>query len=149
MYSGKTSILIFNIHWYMFRRRIGQIKNILYILFFKCKSMILNSSSQQTLLMRVEGTKPWQIKYERVSPYKVLVLSLIRLNGSSALANLCHCKTSYSFHKAMMPSSNGNIFRDTGHLCGEFTGHRWIPLTKANEAELWCFLWSAPEWKVE
>ena len=44
----------------------------------------------------------------------------------------------------MMTSSNGNIFRVTGPLCGEFTGHRWIPLTKASDAELWCFLWSAP-----
>ena len=26
----------------------------------------------------------------------------------------------------------------------EFTGPRWIPLTKASDAELWCFLWSAP-----
>ena len=26
-----------------------------------------------------------------------------------------------------MTSSNGNIFRVTGHLCGEFTGQRWIP----------------------
>ena len=45
----------------------------------------------------------------------------------------------------MMTSSNGNIFRVTGHLCGEFTGHRWIPRTKASDAELWCFLWSEPE----
>ena len=37
-----------------------------------------------------------------------------------------------------------NIFRVTGPLCGEFTGHRWIPLTKARDTELWCFLWSAP-----
>ena len=44
-----------------------------------------------------------------------------------------------------MTSSNGNILRVTGPLCGEFTGHRWIPLTKASDAELWCFLWSAPE----
>ena len=44
----------------------------------------------------------------------------------------------------MKPSSNGNIFRVTGPLCGEFTGHRWIPYTKASNAELWCFLWSAP-----
>ena len=28
---------------------------------------------------------------------------------------------------------------------GEFTGPRWIPLTKTSDAELWCFLWSAPE----
>ena len=50
---------------------------------------------------------------------------------------------------AMTTSSNGNIFRVTVPLCGEFTGHRWIPLTKACDAELWCFLWSAPEQAVE
>ena len=43
-----------------------------------------------------------------------------------------------------MTSSNGNIFHVTGPLCGEFTGHRWIPLTKASDTELWYFLWSAP-----
>ena len=45
----------------------------------------------------------------------------------------------------MMTSSNANIFRITGLLCGEFTGHRWNPRTKASGAELWCFLWSLPE----
>ena len=45
----------------------------------------------------------------------------------------------------MMTSSNGNIFHVTGLLCGEFTGQRWIPHTKASDAELWCYLWSAPE----
>ena len=40
----------------------------------------------------------------------------------------------------MMTSSNGNIFRVTGHLCGEFTGLRWIPRTKASDAELWCII---------
>ena len=29
----------------------------------------------------------------------------------------------------MMTSSNGNIFRVTGHLCGKFTGPRWISRT--------------------
>ena len=46
---------------------------------------------------------------------------------------------------SMMTSSNGNIFRVTGPLCGEFTGDRWIPLTKASDAEVWCFLSSVPE----
>ena len=41
-----------------------------------------------------------------------------------------------------MTSSNGNICRATGSLCGEFTGHRWIPHTKASDAELWCFPWN-------
>ena len=40
----------------------------------------------------------------------------------------------------MITSSNGNIFRVTGPFWVEFTGHR----TKASDAELWCFLWSAP-----
>ena len=37
----------------------------------------------------------------------------------------------------MMTSSNWNIIR--------VTGHRWLPPTKASDADLWCFLWSAPE----
>ena len=40
---------------------------------------------------------------------------------------------------SIMTSSNGNIFRVTGHLCGEFTGPRWIPRTKARDAELAVF----------
>ena len=46
------------------------------------------------------------------------------------------------FSLNMMTSSNGNIFRVNGLLCGEFSGPRWIPRTKASDAELWCFLWS-------
>ena len=33
------------------------------------------------------------------------------------------------YFMCMMTSSNGNIFRVTGHLCWEFSGHRWIPRT--------------------
>ena len=36
-----------------------------------------------------------------------------------------------------MTPSNGNIFRVTGFLCEEFTGHRWIPHEKASDAELY------------
>ena len=43
----------------------------------------------------------------------------------------------------MMTSSNGDIFRVSGLLCGEFTG-----LTKASDADLWWFLWSPPEYTV-
>ena len=46
---------------------------------------------------------------------------------------------SSNHQKCMMTSSNENIFRVTGHLCGQFTGSRWIPHTKASDAELWCF----------
>ena len=34
-------------------------------------------------------------------------------------------------------------------LVRRITGPRWIPLTKASEAELWCLRWSAPEQTAE
>ena len=34
-------------------------------------------------------------------------------------------------------------------FCGEFADHLWISRTKSSDAELWCFLWSAPEPTVE
>ena len=49
----------------------------------------------------------------------------------------------------MMTSSNGNTFRVTGPLWWEFTGDRWIPLTKASNAELWWFIGSEPEQTTE
>ena len=39
---------------------------------------------------------------------------------------LCHIKLLHVL-LLMMTSSNGNVFRVTGLLCGEFTGHWWIP----------------------
>ena len=57
--------------------------------------------------------------------------------------------TSYNEGWDMRMPSNGNIFRVTGLLCGEFTGHPLIPRTKASDAELWCFLWSTPEYTTE
>ena len=50
----------------------------------------------------------------------------------------------------MMTSSNGNVFHITG-LCegNALATHRWIPLTKASDAELWYFIWSAPEQTAE
>ena len=46
---------------------------------------------------------------------------------------------------SMITSSNGNIFRVTGPLWGEFTGYRWIPPTKACDVELSCFFLTVPE----
>ena len=51
-----------------------------------------------------------------------------------------HTTTTLDF---TMTSSNGNIFRVTGPLCGEFTGHRWINFTKAMTRSF-DVLWSAP-----
>ena len=37
--------------------------------------------------------------------------------------------TNWPSSRIIMTSSNGNIFRVTGHLCGKSPGHRWIPRT--------------------
>ena len=74
-----------------------------------------------------------------------------KLAGLMAWCWFAHCKPEKPwriFQSSlffMMTSSNGNIFRVTGHLCGAFTGPRWMPHTKASDAELWCLLWSTPE----
>ena len=98
---------------------------------------------------------PWKRSGRRSSmwpPYS------LRWNLSAAACRLCDRSlmglryrliraTRWTISQAhtMMTSSNGNIFRVTGHLCGEFTGPRWIPRTKASDPEVWCILWSATE----
>ena len=49
--------------------------------------------------------------------------------GNKQTQSRYHNKRMPSF---MMMSSNGNIFRVTGHLCGEFTGDR--PVTRSFDA---------------
>ena len=57
---------------------------------------------------------------------------LLRIKKNCHTLILCcnHC---------MMTSSNGNIFRVSGPLYGEFTDDWWISLPKASDADLWCF----------
>ena len=81
--------------------------------------------------------------------YRVYAPLAFHMCGTSAQEGAvltCHQSPSGHF---MVTSSNGNIFRVTGPMCGEFTGHRWIPLTKATDAELRYFLWFTPEQTVE
>ena len=68
-------------------------------------------------------TKALEETGELINTYKLMFCNL-RYVVRMALKTL----------KPMMTSSNANIFRVTGPLCGEFTGHRWIPFTKASDA---------------
>ena len=77
-----------------------------------------------------------ECRHESFIPTKITV---------SLLTDRRILNTDRTYSVPMMTSWNGNIFRVTGHLCGELTGPRWIPRTKASDAELWCYLWSAPE----
>ena len=58
-------------------------------------------------------------------------LFLLSGDGIKFWSRVCrpHLKDQHNW-QAMMTSSNGNIVRVTGPLCGEFTGHRWIPGVK-------------------
>ena len=68
----------------------------------------------------------------------------LRITIFLSITEFDYWRTAQAHHFIMMTSSNGNIFRVTDPLCGEFNGQRWIPRTKASDAELWCFLWSVP-----
>ena len=46
----------------------------------------------------------------------------------------------------MMTSSSGTIFRVTGPLCREFTGNRWIPLTRP-VFDLCLNKWLSKQWR--
>ena len=46
----------------------------------------------------------------------------------------------FLYNDHMTTSSNGNLFHVTGPLWGEPTGNRWVPLSKAINARLGCFL---------
>ena len=74
--------------------------------------------------------------------YKTAVTPLLSHWSYSSLALLSHRYCVEQFPVCadrMTTSSNGNIFLVTGPLCGEFTCDRWIPLTKASDAEFRCF----------
>ena len=77
---------------------------------------------QSTLLRMVEN---WKSAIEAGELVGTVVIGL-----SKACDSLLHLLLTAN----MMTSSNGNIFRVTSPLCREFTGHRWIPRTKASDA---------------
>ena len=76
--------------------------------------------------------------------------------------NQYYCVLCSMIHVTLMTWSNGSIFSVTGLLWGESTSHWWISSPKSqwyrtlvfslictSDAELWCFLWSAPQQTVE
>ena len=65
---------------------------------------------------------------------KCVIYRSIYLLGNMGLALFAH----------MMTSSNGT-FSALLAICAGKSPDRWIPRTKASDAELWCFLWSASE----
>ena len=74
-----------------------------------------------------------------VSHVELLVVSITWIFLKQHRGDICHISQGPLFRLSMMTLSNGNIFRVTDPLWGEFTGHRWNPLIEASDAELWYF----------
>ena len=62
----------------------------------------------------------WLWWLHMLSPHIVQKIENITSDRMGMITHIC-------FEISMMASSNGNIFRVSGPLCGEFTGHGWIP----------------------
>ena len=74
----------------------------------------------------------WEISHISHESHHDQILVIVAMTTftfqASSNAYILPCQPVY--FKNMMTSSHGNFFRVTGHLCGEFTGDRWIPRTE-------------------
>ena len=113
---------------------------------FRVSRLIITYTAGITISPHIDNTQSTGHKSQQDKMHKRVrkavrsPIDLLVIGGgnSTSVYTLSHTQL-------MMTSSNGNIFRVTGHLCGKFTGPRWISRTKASDAELWCFLWFTPE----
>ena len=107
------------------------------------------------ILKEGPGTKyPWGWEIAKCKIPSVKMLFKSNTNGHKHPSiNLCYVYRRISISMRtlyMMASPNGNIFRVTVFYEGNPRGgHRWIPFTKASDAELWYFLWTSPEQTIE
>ena len=99
-------------------------------------SEVISNQKETSGLLAWPGFKPMQVKG---------TLWIKKINTSAVPRE----HTAKYIIQVMMISLDGNIVHITGHLLRESTNHRWIPLTKANDVELWCFLWCVSEEVVE
>ena len=134
-YHGGISIMYFGVAHNMSRNKNRQqfYIVILYVKDTRCLDISYYTYYSQYVMWRCVHSSEQRKLGSMCSKYESVV------NGVDAMHNRQLRRL------PMMTSSDGKKIRFTGHLCGEFTGHRWIPRTKASDAELWCFLWSAPE----
>ena len=107
--------------------------------------------------------QPWPAWHEfipRVLQTQPDTLNILMVIGSWLILLLCPGK----FRKCMMTSSNGNIFRVTGPLCGEFTGPGEFPtqrpvtwsfgvffdlrLNKRLRKQPWGWWFETPSWSL-
>ena len=104
-----------------------------------------HNKNQQTTRKRElpAGTMRW-IYFHQQTKIKYDTLVINTLANQSPIVMTSSNGNVFRVTGPFVRGIHGNIFCVTGPLCGEFIGHLWIPLTKVIDAELSCFLWSAP-----
>ena len=75
--------------------------------------------------------------------------NLLVSDTSMTLARISHTSSRYATYFQLRNYTawwrhQMETFRRYWPFVQRIIGHRWIPRTKASDAELWCFLWSAP-----
>ena len=114
-------------------------------------SLVQEITCFMTALVKSVGI---QLKSFSLEMHKILIITICcktapavsmqlsnLLLGNSSWGSLRHSRTTY--HDDVIKWKHSPLYWPFVR-CGEFTGPRWIPHTKASDAELWCFLWSAP-----
>ena len=87
-----------------------------------------------------ESMNLYSIYPECFENFDELTLYIIRLNDPIGIIISIAPVNWTALGQSMMTSSNENIFRVTGPLCGEFIGHRRIPCTNVSDSELRYFV---------
>ena len=89
------------------------------------------------------------IAYSALNPQKKAHSSTSRASYAVSIASIWGWFRICYIHKHHDDVIKWKHFPRYWLFVGEFTGHRWIPLTKASDTELWNFLWSASEQTIK
>ena len=85
----------------------------------------------------------WRIHICATNYHYIYNISRTKPQNLTFLVSSCSCFCPIHWSQVLSRKwkvpSNGNIFCVTGPLCGQFTGHRWIPLTNVSETEFLMF----------
>ena len=131
------------------------------LVFFKCSRASYVCLLWVQALINVLSRSLQCFLYCRVLLYRVITTPLCMCIISTVITRISRVHwDSINFVFVNIPSTHSNthayqLFHDDvikwkhfpryWPFVREFTGPRWIPRTKASEAELWCVLWSASE----
>ena len=100
------------------------------------ENTIINSKQWASMSTIWMGYVAW---WPLLHYYSGTLSSMSRHFNSNSSAIVHDDVTNHDDRPTMMTSSNENIFHVTGHLCGEFSGPRWILRTKGQWREALMF----------